>query len=178
MLWNSHTHTRVCCRYGDGVSGTDKAIQSLNESLAVCCRGQWHTRIIVPGRVEHRTPGALTLMANITIENLATEIFQDLEHAPSISPSLTSSTASASPLLNSALLVEDDTTVAQKKKKKKKPKKRSKAKAEANAKPSVEDDEPSPLVLRISRNKHWRYISSYHVCLFLFTTHSGHHALS
>jgi hypothetical protein len=107
-------------------------------------------------------------MANITIENLATEIFQDLEQAPSISPSLTSSTASASPLLDSTLSVEEDATVAQKKKKKKKPKKRSKAKAEANAKPSIEDDEPSPLVLRISRNKHWRYISSYHVCLFFY----------
>jgi hypothetical protein len=101
-------------------------------------------------------------MANITIENLSTEIFQDLEQAPSISPSLTNSTAS--PLDSASSLVEEDATVAQKKKKKKKPKKRSKAKAEANAKPSIEDDEPGPLVLRISRNKHWRYISSYHVC--------------
>lgn len=99
-------------------------------------------------------------MANITIENLSTEIFQDLEQAPSISPSLTNSTAS--PLDSASSLVEEDATVAQKKKKKKKPKKRSKAKAEANAKPSIEDDEPGPLVLRISRNKHWRYISSYH----------------
>jgi hypothetical protein len=107
-------------------------------------------------------------MANITIENLSTEIFQDPEQAPSTSPSLTNSTAS--PLLDSASsLVEEDAAVAQKKKKKKKPKKRSKAKAEANAKSSIEDDEPSPLVLRISRNKHWRYISSYHVCFFFFT---------
>ena len=108
-------------------------------------------------------------MANITIENASTEIFQDLEQAPLTSPSLTNSTASASPLLDSALsLLEEDATVAQKKKKKKKPKKRSKAKSEANTKPSIEDDEPSPLVLRISRNKHWRYISSYHVCRLLY----------
>ncbi|KAH9046955.1 hypothetical protein EDB83DRAFT_2403992 [Lactarius deliciosus] len=102
-------------------------------------------------------------MANITPEDVSSDVFQDIEQAPSISPSLTDSTVSASPLLDTALsLVEEDTTVAQKKKKKKKPKKRSKAKAEANTKPPIEDDEPSPLVLRISRNKHWRYISSYH----------------
>ena len=114
----------------------------------------------------------LTLMANIAIENLSIENFKDLEQASSISPSLTNSTTSASPspLLDSASsLVEEDATVAQKKKKKKRPKKRSKAKAEANTQPSIEDDEPSPLVLRISRNKHWRYISSYHVCFSLST---------
>ncbi|KAI9432079.1 hypothetical protein H4582DRAFT_1127206 [Lactarius indigo] len=102
-------------------------------------------------------------MANITLADVSTYNFQDIEQAPSISPSLTDSTVSTSPLLDTALsLVEEDATVAQKKKKKKKPKKRSKAKAEANTKPPNEDDEPSPLVLRISRNKHWRYISSYH----------------
>ncbi|KAI9459646.1 hypothetical protein BJY52DRAFT_1204012 [Lactarius psammicola] len=101
-------------------------------------------------------------MAN-TLDDVSTDIFQDVEQVPSISPSPTNSTVSASPLLATALsLVEEDATVAQKKKKKKKPKKRSKAKAESNTKPSIEDDEPSPLVLRISRNKHWRYISSYH----------------
>ncbi|KAH9020426.1 hypothetical protein EDB84DRAFT_1622362 [Lactarius hengduanensis] len=102
-------------------------------------------------------------MANITLEDVSSDVFQDIEQAPSISPSLADSTVSASPLLDTALaLVEEDATVAQKKKKKKKPKKRSKAKAEVNTKPPIEDDEPSPLVLRISRNKHWRYISSYH----------------
>ena len=112
-------------------------------------------------------PITLTLMANITIEDVSTDIFQDVEQVPSISPSPTNSTVSAS--LDTALsLVEEDATVTQKKKKKKKPKKRSKAKPEANTKPPIEDDEPSPLVLRISRNKHWRYISSYHVCLPLY----------
>src|ERR1700735_1805385 len=107
-------------------------------------------------------------MANVALEDLSIDIFQDVEQSPSISPSLTNSTVSAPPLDDALSLVEEDATVAQKKKKKKKPKKRSKVKAEANFKPSVEDDEPSPLVLRISRNKHWRYISSYHVCLPLY----------
>ena len=50
--------------------------------------------------------------------------------------------------------------------KKKKSKKSTKSKGEPSVKPLTEDDdEPGPLVLRISRNKHWRYISSYHVCL-------------
>ena len=105
-------------------------------------------------------------MSNITLENVSTDIFQGVEQAPSISPSLTNSTVPAPPLLNAALSAEEDAAVAQKKKKK--PKKSPKAKAEANIKPSIEDDEPSPLVLRISRNKHWRYISSYHVCLPLY----------
>src|SRR6266404_3844468 len=106
-------------------------------------------------------------MANIAHDDgSAADIFQDVDQVPSISPSWTNSTVSASPPLDAAMsLVEEDTTVAQKKKKKKKSKKQSKAKTEANAKPTIEEDEPSPLVLRISRNKHWRYISSYHVCL-------------
>lgn len=95
-------------------------------------------------------------MASITLGDVSTDILHDVEQALPVSPSLTNSTVSASPL------AEDGATVAQKKKKKKKPKKQSKAKAEANIKLPIEDDEPGPLVLRISRNKHWRYISSYH----------------
>ncbi|KAF5383969.1 hypothetical protein D9757_006914 [Collybiopsis confluens] len=58
-----------------------------------------------------------------------------------------------------------DSATGQKKKKKKKPKKSAAAKAkEAAARKSTEAEEaqgrPSPLC--ISRNKHWRYISSYH----------------
>lgn len=64
----------------------------------------------------------------------------------------------------------DDVTVlsSQKKKKKKKPKKSAKAKeaAAAAAKAKTQDPEDGrPPVLCISRNKHWRYISSYHVCV-------------
>jgi hypothetical protein len=47
-----------------------------------------------------------------------------------------------------------------KKKKKKKSKKAGKSK-DREAKPA--DAEPRPPLLCISRNKHWRYISSYHV---------------
>jgi hypothetical protein len=52
----------------------------------------------------------------------------------------------------------------QKKKKKKKSKKASKAKGNAKAKEDeTHEAECRPPVLCISRNKHWRYISSYHV---------------
>ena len=56
-------------------------------------------------------------------------------------------------------------TTAQKKKKKKKSKKSAKAKeVPSKAKTQGEPDtQGRPPVLCISRNKHWRYISSYHV---------------
>lgn len=63
---------------------------------------------------------------------------------------------------------EDTILTGQKKKKKKKPKKSAKAKeaAAAAAKAKAQDQPDTdgrPPVLCISRNKHWRYISSYHV---------------
>lgn len=63
---------------------------------------------------------------------------------------------------------------AQKKKKKKKPKKSAKAK-EAAASLKAKSSDPNdldgrPPVLCISRNKHWRYISSYHVCVSYICT--------
>jgi len=61
-----------------------------------------------------------------------------------------------------------------KKKKKKKSKKTSKAK-DATAKATATNDgdtEGRQPVLCISRNKHWRYISSYHVCVFSVTSKS------
>lgn len=75
---------------------------------------------------------------------------------------MTSVPHTSSPLDDTSPLVED-TTITTKKKKKKKSKKSTKSKGEPSVKPLTEDDdEPGPLVLRISRNKHWRYISSYH----------------
>ena len=74
-------------------------------------------------------------------------------------------------------LVEDEpspmdlvASTNQKKKKKKKAKKSAKAKeaATAAAQGSVKettDVDGKPPVLCISRNKHWKYISSYHVCV-------------
>ncbi|EAU92430.1 hypothetical protein CC1G_00649 [Coprinopsis cinerea okayama7 len=50
----------------------------------------------------------------------------------------------------------------QKKKKKKKPKKSATAKAKEGAGKAGSDGECRPPLLCISRNKHWRYISSYH----------------
>lgn len=66
--------------------------------------------------------------------------------------------------------MDSDPTATQKKKKKKKPKKSAAAKAkDAAAKKATEtaEAEGRPPVLCISRNKHWRYISSYHVRLSL-----------
>ncbi|KAF8079234.1 hypothetical protein FPV67DRAFT_1691782 [Lyophyllum atratum] len=60
-------------------------------------------------------------------------------------------------------LEEDAALANHKKKKKKKPKKSAKAKeAAATAKAKSQDSDGRPPVLCISRNKHWRYISSYH----------------
>lgn len=81
-----------------------------------------------------------------------------------------STPVTASPLLSEQPLPSDPTTVTQKKKKKKKSKKSAKARegaATAASKAQTQDDEDDsedrPQVLCISRNKHWRYISSYHV---------------
>jgi hypothetical protein len=79
--------------------------------------------------------------------------------------------ADASPQLSEQPLPQDSPTVTQKKKKKKKSKKSAKAKetaasggVERTRSPASEgESEDRPQVLSISRNKHWRYISSYHV---------------
>lgn len=81
--------------------------------------------------------------------------------------------ADVSPHLSEQQLPLDSTTTTQKKKKKKKSKKSAKAKEAATgsapSKPQSPqgdgDPEDRPQVLCISRNKHWRYISSYHVCV-------------
>lgn len=52
---------------------------------------------------------------------------------------------------------------AAKKKRKKKTKKTAKAKETSPKQKAGESPEERPPVLCISRNKHWRYISSYHV---------------
>ncbi|KAF9447543.1 hypothetical protein P691DRAFT_706609 [Macrolepiota fuliginosa MF-IS2] len=83
--------------------------------------------------------------------------------------------AEASPLLSELPLPSDPTIATQKKKKKKKSKKSAKAKAteavgtaaEAAASKARSQDaeggsDDRPSVLCINRNKHWRYISSYH----------------
>lgn len=103
-------------------------------------------------------------MAAIAIEHVSTDIGQIVGQVPSTDLSTMTSTPHTSPPLDAALSLAEDTTTTPKKKKKKKPKKSTKSKGESNVKPLTEDDEPGPLVLRISRNKHWRYISSYHVC--------------
>lgn len=59
--------------------------------------------------------------------------------------------------------LESDVTSAQKKKKKKKPKKSAATKAKEAAAKKAAEAEGRPPILCISRNKHWKYISSYHV---------------
>lgn len=97
-------------------------------------------------------------MAAIAVEYASTDVGRVVEQAPSANPHMSTPPDAA------VSLGEDTTAITSKKKKKKKPKKSAKSKNEPNSKPLTEDDEPGPLVLRISRNKHWRYISSYHVC--------------
>ena len=63
-------------------------------------------------------------------------------------------------------------TTTQKKKKKKKSKKSAKAK-EAASQAKLQETESRPPVLCISRNKHWRYISSYHVRIFCRATYTS-----
>lgn len=103
-------------------------------------------------------------MVAISIEYVSPDTDRAVEHVPSTNPSVTSETLTSTPCDDDTIPGLEDTTTTSKKKKKKKSKKSTKSKGESSTKPVTEDDEPSPLVLRISRNKHWRYISSYHVC--------------
>lgn len=104
------------------------------------------------------------------------EITADLSSAPAreecistashiLTPSPSHSSGETSPVPNENE-EQIPTSTGPKKKKKKKSKKSAKTKeaAAAAAKASPEDLELNrPPVLCISRNKHWRYISSYHV---------------
>ena len=99
---------------------------------------------------------------------------------PSTHTSRSSSPTPVSPHLPDN--AEPTTTAPSKKKKKKKAKKHGKPKEHLNA--SAHEEE-KPAVLCISRNKHWRYISSYHVRLHFtlsctsslaFSTTNGHRA--
>lgn len=83
---------------------------------------------------------------------------------------ITSRTDSA--LEDCSPLVDDDpevlleTIAPSVKKKKRKPKKKKPEAAVALLDAAPPPPLPAPPVLRISRNKHWKYISSYHVCSF------------
>jgi len=82
--------------------------------------------------------------------------------------------ADASPLLSEQPLPLETPTPRHKKKKKKKSKKTKAEGAVASvgtSKAQADDSRVHPQVLCISRNKHWRYISSYHVCVI----HQSHY---
>ena len=114
--------------------------------------------------VASSTHVSLSSMAAIAIEHVSSDIGRIAGQAPSTDPSTNCGVPHTSLPPNPALSLAEDTTTTAKKKKKKKSKKSTKPKGEPNVKPLADDDESGPLVLRISRNKHWRYISSYHVC--------------
>ncbi|KAI0694897.1 hypothetical protein BC835DRAFT_1415191 [Cytidiella melzeri] len=104
-------------------------------------------------------PVSTTTLSDGTIIICETDKDVKLPPTPPSSPS----SRSASPLLSTEAPAADQQTTASKKKKKKKTKKpvKSKAPSGGTKQPSAgEEDRPS--VLCISRNKHWRYISSYH----------------
>jgi len=94
----------------------------------------------------------------------------DTDHATTtavseLSTPLTQSGRTSPTNIDGVEVPDEINSSTQKKKKKKKPKKSPKAK-DATAKATAKDDgdkEGRPPVLCISRNKHWRYISSYHV---------------
>jgi len=82
--------------------------------------------------------------------------------------------ADVSPLLSEQPLPLETPTPRHKKKKKKKSKKTKAEEAVGSvgtSKTRVDDSGVHPQVLCISRNKHWRYISSYHVCVI----HQSHY---
>jgi hypothetical protein len=104
--------------------------------------------------------------------NTETTPVDDIPSFPDTDESTTPISEPWTPLIRSgetspdSEVIEDPVVTAQKKKKKKKPKKSAKAKEAAALKAkaqAAEDAESRPTVLCISRNKHWRYISSYHV---------------
>ena len=91
-----------------------------------------------------------------------------------LSTPLTQSGRSSPTGINITEVLDETLPPTQKKKKKKKSKKSSKAKdatAKATAKDTGDTEGRQP-VLCISRNKHWRYISSYHVCILLVVSKS------
>ncbi|KAF8167316.1 hypothetical protein B0H34DRAFT_779131 [Crassisporium funariophilum] len=107
----------------------------------------------------------MTMFTTALVDDLPSTL--DTDNVPitdsEISTPLTHS-GRTSPTSNEAEIPEETLNATQKKKKKKKPKKSAKAK-EAASKAKARDEadaEGRPPVLRISRNKHWRYISSYH----------------
>lgn len=78
-------------------------------------------------------------------------------------PPSTNISRSSSPDVPDVPLNDPETQAESKKKKKKKAKKSTKAKDSAAGGKGAGADRDRPPVLCISRNKHWRYISSYHV---------------
>ncbi|KAF9069351.1 hypothetical protein BDP27DRAFT_1421134 [Rhodocollybia butyracea] len=93
--------------------------------------------------------------ASVSSESLLHSTTNDTSHLHCTEPSLEQPDGDS---------IEADTSAPHKKKKKKKPKKSAAAKAKEAAakKATAAADADRPPVLCISRNKHWRYISSYH----------------
>lgn len=81
-----------------------------------------------------------------------------------LTPSPSHSSGETSPVPDATEEERRQVPTTTQKKKKKKTKKSLKAKDAATTGPKTDSPLDRPPVLCISRNKHWRYISSYHVC--------------
>lgn len=95
------------------------------------------------------------------------DVFKTTVLPPTPPSSHSSRTSSPSPIAETA--PTGDQTGAAKKKKKKKAKKAAKEKEASPKQKEGEGAEERPPILCISRNKHWRYISSYHVRLMILS---------
>jgi hypothetical protein len=117
--------------------------------------------------------------AAVPVHELEAQMAQNIEDIDASVPhSVADQPAHSSGPSSPTLLPQADEPLdasAQKKKKKKKPKKSAKSKEAANKSAAPSEQEPRHPVLCISRNKHWRYISSYHVRLTILLS-SRHRA--
>lgn len=138
-------------------------------------QSHFETELFAPLALQSISRAVQRTRAEMAEETETEKISQELakeQHANGISQILTPSPSThsseeTSPIPDAPEEEQQAPTTTQKKKKKKKSKKSAKAKEAAAAKAKA-DSQPSgdsnrPPVLCISRNKHWRYISSYHV---------------
>jgi hypothetical protein len=108
-------------------------------------------------------------ITTVLVRDLGSQAAQNVEDIdstvlPSVADQPAHSSGPSSPTLPPQADEALDTS-AVKKKKKKRQKKSAKAKEAASKAAEPSEQEPRQPVLCISRNKHWRYISSYHVRL-------------
>ena len=121
-----------------------------SESLAIAIPDSSFNTMVVLFDSATNTPSSPD--TDTTTTNLVSELSTPLTQSGRTSPTCVDS------------IIPDDSAAATEKKKKKKKKSKKSGKTEdPMRKATTKEDETRPPVLCISRNKHWRYISSYHV---------------